>query len=181
MKVSTRRLSRSHWLAMPLNSGPYRKWLVDKGSLTRRLQNVSSNFAVHPVIAGRHKPLPDESEMLGLQPRQRTLIREVYLFCNHEPVVFAHSVLPYKSLRGAWARLGKLGSKPLGAMLFSNPGVSRTRLEFKKLSRQHPLHRRAVADLEIESGELWARRSVFFLKNSSILVTEIFLPQVTSL
>lgn len=181
MKVSTRRLSRSHWLVIPLNSGPCSKWLVDKGSLTRRLQNASSNFAVRPVFSCRHKPLPDESEMLGLQSRQRALIREVYLLCNHEPVVFAHSVLPYKSLRGVWARLGKLGNKPLGAMLFSNPRVSRTPLEFKKLSCQHPLYRRAAANLEIDSGELWARRSVFFLKNSSILVTEIFLPQVTSL
>src|SRR5690606_30594459 len=101
--------------------------------------------------------------------------------CNHAPVVFAHSVLPFRSMRGVWAGLGKLGNKPLGGTLFSNPRVSRTPLQFKKLSRRHPLYRRAAVNCEIQSGELWARRSIFYLKGSAILVTEIFLSQVTSL
>lgn len=169
------------WLATPLNSGPYRKWLIDKGSLTRRLQVACASFAVNPAYCADSKPLPDEGRMLGLKPQQKALIREVYLHCNRAPVVFAHSVLPDKSLRGAWAGLGKLGSKPLGATLFSNPMVSRTPLQFKKLSRRHQLYHRAAKNCHIQSDELWARRSIFYLRGSVILVTEIFLPQVTCL
>ena len=182
MKISVRYPDQhSRWLATPLNSGPYRKWLMDKGSLTRRLQLASASFAVKTVMSAGSRPLPDERMMLCLRPQQRALIREVYLNCNYVPVVFAHSVLPYKSLRGTWAVLGKLGSKPLGATLFSNPQVSRAPLQFKKLTHRHPLYRRAVGNCDIQSDELWARRSVFNLKGSTILVTEIFLPQVTGL
>lgn len=182
MRVSVRQIGqRSRWLATPLNSGLYRKWLIDNGSLTRRLQMTCAGFAVNPAFCADSRPLPDEGRMLGLRLQQKALIREVYLHCNHVPVVFAHSVLPHKSLCGAWAGLGKLGSKPLGATLFSNPRVSRTPLQFKKLSSRHPLYRRAAKNCDIQSDELWARRSIFYLRGSVILVTEIFLPQVACL
>ncbi|MDP2247858.1 MAG: chorismate lyase, partial [Nitrosomonadales bacterium] len=107
--------------------------------------------------------------------------REVHLHCDDVPVVFAHSVLPQHSLRGEWLALGHLGNKPLGAALFMNPKVTRTQLEFKKLSNQNALYRRAVAHLTIKPQAVWARRSIFRLKRSAIMVTEVFLPQVLKL
>jgi chorismate--pyruvate lyase len=123
----------------------------------------------------------DEAAALALPCRQKAMLREVHLYCNGEPVVFAHSVLPRNSLRGEWLGLKKLGNRPLGAALFMNPRVTRTQLEFKKLSNHHDLYRRAVRHLAVKPRAVWARRSIFRLGPSAIMVTEVFLPRVLAI
>lgn len=179
--------ARQQWLKKPILSGAYRKWLIDNGSLTARLRARYADFAVQPVLLKNAKAFTDESALLSLKASQHALIREVLLMGGNQPVVFAHSVLPRASLRGAWNGLGRLGNKPLGATLFANPKVKRTPLEYKKLPRQHPISMR-VAGLPSRdlSGEhiktsptaLWARRSIFSLNCAKILVTEVFLEQL---
>ena len=161
-------------------SGAYREWLIDKGSLTARLRARYKDFAVKPVLLKNAKAFTDESKLLGLKASQHALIREVLLMGGNQPVVFAHSVLPRTSLRGAWNGLGRLGNKPLGATLFANPKVKRTPLEYKKLSRQHPISMRVAEHMHSSPKAMWARRSVFSLNCAKILVTEVFLPQLLS-
>jgi len=174
-------LTHSPWIKNPVNSGRYRHWLIEQGSLTRRLQSASPDFCVKTSRHQYARPQVDEAELLALPRRQNALLREVHLYCNGEPVVFAHSVLPRHSLRGEWLALGKLGNRPLGAALFMNPRVTRTQLEFKKLSNHHNLYRRAVSHLAAKPRAVWARRSMFRLGRSVIMVTEVFLPQVLNL
>jgi len=123
----------------------------------------------------------DESQLLQMPFRQRALLRDVHLTCENRPVVFAHSVLPSRSLRGNWQGLSRLGNRSLGTTLFADARVMRTPLEFKKLAKHNALYRRATADLESAPNALWARRSVFRLKHAVILVTEVFLPSVLKL
>lgn len=179
MKISRRR-PRSSWLEKPVHSGRYRSWLLESGSLTRRLQLASHTFALERLQSSS-RPLPEEALMLEMKPKQKALVREVFLCCNGKPAVFAHSVLPYESLQGNWQGLASLGNKPLGAALFSDPRVRRTPLAFKKLSRHDALYKVAERHLAATESNLWARRSVFFLAGSAILVTEVFLPQVLTL
>ncbi len=168
------------WLKKPMLSGAYRKCLIDNGSLTARLKARYTDFEVRPVLLKNAKSFADESALLGLKASQHALIREVLLMGNNQPVVFAHSVLPHASLRGAWRSLGKLGNKPLGAALFANPKVKRTPLEYKKLSRQHPISMRLAGHAQTSPKALWARRSIFSLNCAKILVTEVFLEQLLS-
>lgn len=174
-------LTHSQWIKKPINSSVYRSWLIDSGSLTKRLQSRSDDFFVKPSRHQYSKPQVDEALQLGLTRRQNALLREVHLYCDGQPVVFAHSVLPQRSLRGEWLGLGRLGNKPLGAALFMNPKVMRTQLEFKKLSNQNALYRRSVAHLAEKPKAVWARRSIFKLKRAAIMVTEVFLPEVLNL
>lgn len=160
---------------------PYRAWLVDRGSLTRRIQVRCPAFSVRGLRVGAGKPGRDEAAWVGLSPRVIALLREVHLYCGDTPVVFAHSVIPRAGLRGPWHALGKLGSKPLGAALFANPRIKRTPLQFKKLNRRHELYRRACRILPDRPLHLWARRSVFTLNGYPILVTEVFLPGILEL
>jgi chorismate lyase len=169
---------RQHWLKKPMLCGAYRKWLIDDGSLTARLKTRYADFAVRPVLLKNAKSFTDESALLGLKANQHALIREVLLVGGNHPVVFAHSVLPRASLRGAWNGLGKLGNKPLGAALFANPVVKRTPLEYKKLSACSPISMRVAGYLKTSPKALWARRSIFNLNCAKILVTEIFLEQL---
>ncbi len=124
------------------------------------------------------KPHTDESSHLRLPNYEYILSRDVHLLSNGVPVVFAHSILPRQSLRGAWLGLRHIGNKSLGASLFANPKVRRTALEFKKLSVNHPLYQSATAHLQVKPPLLWARRSIFTLNQARIMVTEVFLPQL---
>ena len=170
--------SRQQWLRKPISGITYRNWLVDGGSLTARLKARYADFAVQPVSLKQAKAFVGESALLGLKASQHALIREVLLMGNNQPVVFAHSVLPKASLRGAWNGLSRLGNKSLGATLFTNPQVRRTPLHYKKLPSRHPLLHRVNNRLSAKFDHLWARRSIFSLNCARILVTEIFLPDI---
>jgi len=154
---------------------------MDTGSLTKRLQSKSTEFAVRPTRIRGAKPRSDEAQLLRLANHQQALLREVQLRCEDTPAVFAHSVLPFRSLRGSWQGLGRLGNRSLGTTLFADARVMRTPLEFKKLAKHHALYRMAALDMESVPSALWARRSVFRLKHAVILVTEVFLPAVLKL
>ena len=179
MKIQQNRSHpRQQWLKRPMLSGAYRKWLIDNSSLTSRLKVSYEDFAVQPVLLKNAKSFADESALLGLKASQHALIREVLLMGNNQPVVFAHSVLPRTSLRGAWRGLGRLGNEPLGATLFANPKVKRTPLEYKKLPRHHPISIRVAEHMQNSPKALWARRSIFSLNCAKILVTEVFLDEL---
>lgn len=162
-----------HLLGAP---GWLRPWLVDQGSLTQRIVARCSDFSVRDVSLRCAYAHGDEFALVGRQ--QHSLLRDVSLCCADVPLVYAHSVLPYASLTGAWARLRYLGSHPLGAALFVNPQVYRQALQFRRLDFRHPLYLAAVARLTHPPATLWARRSVFVLASKRILVTEVFLPAI---
>jgi len=164
-----------------MERGAYRHWLVDAGSLTARLQASCKQFSVTRVSMRWGSPQRDETLLLKMRLRERVLLREVTLNCDGNPAVFAHSVLPRRSLRGAWHGLGRLGSKPLGAALFANPAVLRTPLSFRKLMPGNALYKRATATVDCRPPCLWARRSVFMLHGATIMVTEVFFPGVLEL
>lgn len=171
-------LVKTNWLNKPISSGQLKPWLVDHGSLTLSLQQRYSDFKVRPVAMKFAKPSVEEAALLYLSEHKTALIREVLLFGGGQPVIFAHSVLPRTSLRGAWNELGKLGNKPLGAALFANPKVKRAPLSYKKLSPHQVLYQKATQHLNDKPAYLWARRSVFRLNYATILVAEVFLPNL---
>lgn len=175
--------TRQRWLIKPIQAYKLQLWLIDNGSLTSRLQQRFSKFAVKPISVKYAKLIQDEAALLHQANYQIALIREVLLMGNSQAVVFAHSVIPRASLRGAWNGLGRLGNKPLGATLFANPIVKRTALSYKKLTPNHALYQHATRQLAQEPdvrkpAYLWARRSIFSLSCANIMVTEVFLPQL---
>ena len=170
--------NRQRWTRTPLMANRYRCWLTEKGSLTARLQLNYPDFFVKPLSVSYVKPSAEEASLLHVPHNAVVQVREVFLYGNGAPMVFAHSVLPRKSLQGQWRNLGRLGNKPLGAILFANPKVKRTPLAYKKLSAQHVLYQTATNDMKAKPAYLWARRSVFSLNCASIMVIELFLPNL---
>ena len=163
-------------------------WLRDRGSLTQRIQQRCTHFAVRGVCTGLARIAPDEAALLGIAPQQLAWSREVFLYADDQPVVFAHSALAREHLRGAWSSVRALGNKPLGALLFAHPLVERKPLHYQVLRSTHPLYQRAAAVLcggshntAIQPHRLWARRSLFYLHDAPLLVTEVFLPGILRL
>ena len=156
-------------------------WLRDRGSLTQRIQQRCDDFAVRGVHSGLARIALDEAALLGIAPQHLAYSREVFLYADGVPVVFAHSACARQHLRGAWSAVSGLGSKPLGVLLFAHPLVERRPLHYKALRSGHPLYQRAAAVLSHPPDRLWARRSLFYLYGAPLLVTEVFLPEILEL
>lgn len=171
------------WLSHPFFlPREFRIWLADQGSLTRRLKQHCRQFSVRPVRVGLLRPNGDEGPALRLQPGRVAYVREVLLHCDNQPVVFAHSTVVQESLRGPWAAVTRLGNRPLGEALFSNPRVMRSELQYRRISPGHPLARQAgKAGIATKGQTFWARRSLFTLQGHSLMVTEVFLPAVLNI
>ena len=175
-------MSDRFWKESALGCGAQlQPWLTDRGSLTRRIQQRCSSFVVRNIQSGLTPIARDESALLGTAPKQLAYAREVYLYADTRPVVFAHSVVAREHLSGPWAPVRALGAKPLGAMLFAHPLVERKPLRYKPLRSSHPLYQRASVVLPDPPRRLWARRSLFYLQGVPLLVTEVFLPDILGL
>lgn len=118
------------------------------------------------------RPHADEARALGLRTASRALVREVALECAGVPWVFARSVLPVTTLRGDLRHLRRLGARSLGALLFATPRSAR---EDFQLARVEPGDAFVPSDLA-PLLPVWARRSVFRLRDRALLVQEVFLP-----
>lgn len=148
-----------------------RDWLLDPGSLTRRLVTVSEgHFRVQVLRQGFMHALPVERHELALGLREWPFVREVLLRCHEEPWVFARTLIPATSLQGRMRALTRLGSRPLGAVLFSDPQVRRGPIAVSRL-RANTF---GIADQP--NPDLWGRRSLFYLADLPLLVSEYFLP-----
>ena len=172
----------SLWQPLPAcGDARLRQWLLDRGSLTRRIQLRCREFRLDVLAQRLAAARPDEAPVIGLKSGVLCLEREVSLNCGNQPLVFAHSVVPLYTLNGSWRMLGGLGARPLGAALFADPCIRRHPLRFRQLNRRHPLYRRAEFLLADAPPTLWARRSLFVLAGAPLLVTEVFLPAILAL
>jgi chorismate--pyruvate lyase len=152
-------------LRNPAVHGPAKYWLQIKGSFTRAVQKKCQySFHVEVRHQGYAVPTPEESLRLGIPARQQAWIREVRLCGDNNPWVLARTVIPLYCLEGEGHRLLHLGSKPLGAYLFSNTNWQRGPLETGLC------HTRFKGQPEI------ARRSMFRNGKRALLVGEYFLP-----
>lgn len=156
-----------------------RDWLLDTGSLTRRVQQAcGGRFRVQVEMQGWGRPRLDEYRALGLRIGRIALIREVHLLCDGRPWVFARTVIPVTTLRGRQRRLAHLGNRPLGAVLFADPHMQRGPVQVARIPRGSALFAAAVQGLQRRPEEVWGRRSVFRLGGKPLLVSEFFLPAV---
>lgn len=152
-------------------------WLLDPASLTRRLQCLCvGEFRVRVLSQVLGRPRPDEARLLKMRHGGLALIRQVQLLCDQQAQVYARTVIPVASLKGRLRRLARLGARPLGAMLFADPGMRRGLVELARVTPGQVLYADAVRDLPPGGGEIWGRRSVFALAQKPLLVSEIFLP-----
>ncbi len=168
------------WLRHPfLIPAPLQDWLVHCGSLTRRLKQRCAKFSVEKVSTKIRPANHDEERELRLRRGQYAYVREVVLYCDGQAVVFAHSVVPLKNLRGPWNSVTRLGTRPLGEALFTNHLVRRHPLSYRALHPRNKLYQQTARAINLEHGaKLLARRSRFNLKGRALMVTEVFLPAI---
>jgi chorismate--pyruvate lyase len=157
-----------------------RAWLCETGSLTQRVVSTctaDAPFNLQLLKRGFAPAHRDELPLLGMHDRAR--VREILLKRGNEPLVFAHSVISHRDLRGAWAILDGIGGRSLGSILFHDHTVKRGALHFRRIDKRHPLFAKALRWCgNLQPTELWARRAVFERRGRPLIVTEVFLPAV---
>ncbi|NWA26536.1 chorismate lyase [Pseudomonas gingeri] len=149
---------------------PIADYLLNSGSLTQRLIEVSGGrFAVTPLYEREAPLLDSESTALHLPPGSRGWVREVYLTGQGAPWVFARTVIPEAVQRSTGLDFRALGDQPIGPWLFGE-------LDFRRGAIELCRYEDSVRHGQLAASPLWARRSCFERGELAILVLEVFLP-----
>ena len=152
-----------------------RSWLLDPTSLTKRLQRHSEQFRVELLGQKIEACRADEANDDVLAGEQ-VLVREVLLYCDEVPQVFARSLLPLTSLTGEQQQLADLGTQSLGQVLFNHPDLLRKKIEIAEFNQQSSVAKMAKYLSMKVTQPMWGRRSIFMLDAKPLMVAEVFLP-----
>lgn len=161
-----------------------RDWLRAPGSLSRRLARLGQRFEVQVLRQGVTPLRAAERRALGMPRRGCTVVREVLLRVDGQPLVWARSALHQASLAGPWKALKGLGSRPLAHLLYDDPRIQRSELQPRRLARFGHTRRQMERQWLAATGEapspqmLWSRNSVFRRGGAPLRVMELFVPEV---
>jgi len=152
-----------------LQQPPLASWLLHTGSLTERVQSLCTHFRLQRLGQATTPLHAAERDWLGAHANAAE-VREVILWADEQPWVFARSVLPTALVR---TLLADLGDQPLGSLLFNNSAFERGAFELC----QWPLAAmQALFPALSGPASLWGRRSRFTYQGMPMIVAELFLP-----
>ena len=151
-------------------------WLLDSTSLTARLKSHCVNFRVE-LLGQQVESCSVNEATHDIIAGEPVLVREVALYCDEIPQVFARSLLPLSSLTGEEQHLANLGTKSLGQVIFSNPMLVRKKIHIASFEAHSSVGQFAEYLNLTVSQPLWGRRSTFMLDSKPLIVAEVFLPQ----
>lgn len=160
---------------LPIGDPHLENWLLNTGSLSERLQSHCADFSVKVLAQAPQLATAEEYAQLDvpptLQSQNEWQVREVILFGDQQPWVFARSIIPQTLCEQDFANLG---NKPLGQLIFNDNRFRRMPFQLICLQPSQTL----IGQYQLtQAKQLWGRRSVFRFQQHSMMVAEIFLPQ----
>lgn len=162
-------------------------WLLHAGSFMQRLKERGACNPVIEVLSQEWQSAEAwECAVLNLELQTEVLVREVLILSEGKYWMFARSIFPRDTLTGEEAALAHLKTRPLGSFLFNHPDMKRSEFAFAYVApnmRWHQKIKNAICTFchLNEQKEIWSRYSVFHLQQKSLLLTEVFLPDVFEL
>ncbi|PPA27903.1 chorismate lyase [Aeromonas jandaei] len=144
-----------------------RPWLLEPGSMTRRLRQHNSHFSVEWL--GNHQvSLTADEQWLVDAPTPAGICREVILHGDRGPAVLGWTLFADVALEGSG--LADLGEQPLGERIFGHEPARRDHLQVARFE--------IAANPRCPAAVVWGRRSRLFLGPWPLLVHELFLPSL---
>lgn len=135
-------------------------WLKEAGPITKRIK-LSKKFKLE-LLRDELDNISQE-ELLFLKSSSETFrVREVILFGDNAPTVYAKSVIPTLTIDNGLSSLGEIGNAPLGDILFT-PGI------FTKLEML------CASFLDDDRSIYWGRKIKYSVNSEPISVMEVFL------
>lgn len=149
----------------------WQDWLLERGSMTVRLQGRYPDVLVELQLQGQAVPWGDEARALGLPPGEAAWLRQVRLCSEGRVLLQARTVVPGWAPGNAWHELQGLGTRPLGDLLFRMPDIGRSAFEVAWLARwTEPGD--GVTDPGRAEGARLARRCLYTRRGCPLLLTE---------
>ena len=152
------------------------EWLLEFGSLTEKLEaTIGHKVKLEVLNESINDANEKEASLLGINLNDKIWTREVLLFGNENPWIYAKTIVPNSSA----FLIESLGKKPLGSILFSEKKLNRQMLAVRELESNHYLHQAASQYYKHNLEQLWGRRSLWQNPEQTemeLLVSEVFLP-----
>jgi chorismate--pyruvate lyase len=146
-------------------------WLKNRKSLTNHLKDIADLRIDLITSKNKNFLLSEKYHFKSFRP-ESLYLREVLIYANDLPVMYARTVLPYRYLRGHWSGIKKLKSSPLSEVVYERPSIKRSTFSYAiptTISVKKAIPCNALrADIAI------ARQSSFTYKKESILLSEFF-------
>ena len=135
-------------------------WLNEEYSITKK---ISSKAEFKLEILRDDIGIAEEEEYAALKiSPEEVRIREVLLYGNLLPLVYARSIIPNLTTSKGYPGLGSIGSKPLGDLIFQSKLFVKTNREFAEFT---------MAD----NSNVWGRRTHYLVRDCPLTVMEVFL------
>lgn len=158
-----------------------RQWIKNKNSLTDRINKIA-NLKIK-LVTNNHKNknlLLSEKNFFPLYKAENIFLREVIIFADELPIMYARTVLPRKYLRGYWNDIKKLNTNSLSKVVYENPSIKRSNFSYLAPSINNNILKK-INSLKIESKNLAiGRQSYFEYKRRNILLTEFFFEAINN-
>ena len=136
-----------------------KSWLSESGPITKRI-SANENFELNLLREEIDEVDETEKKYLGNSIGD-IKVREVVLLGNKVPKVYAKSLIPVKTIKKGFSKLGSLGTKPLGDILFEKNIFNKIDVMYSSF-----VH---------EDSIFWGRKTKYLVKNLPFSVMEIFL------
>lgn len=153
--------------------GKLKYWLLDMKSLSYRIRNIAK-LEIVPIETRVSNIFLNEKKIFGNMKSEHLYLREVLIYADKLPIMYARTVLPSKHLRGFWHKIKKLNNKPLADIVFKRKMIKRSDFKFKRSSINDNFSKKIrmfdFKDIKI----LATRQSTFQNKNKKVLLTEVF-------
>ncbi len=148
-------------------------WLLDVKSLSYRIRNIAK-LEIIPVKKNASNIFQNEKKVFSGIKSEHLYLREVLIYADKLPIMYARTVLPSKYLRGFWHKIKKLNNKPLADIVFEKKMIIRSDFKFKKPSNNDSFSRK-IKIFNLKNTKILAtRQSTFKYKNEKALLTEVF-------
>ncbi len=155
-----------------------RDWVGLQTSMTARVGLVAdSEISVDVLQQARGKLHEDERKFFTDPPAEQGVVREVCLKAEEQPFLVARTVFTSRRLE-EHPTIVRLGNHALGSLLFADGPPRFTAREFIYFDQSSPLWGLVGQCYDKVQSHYWARRTLFWLFDESLLVTEIFLPEL---
>jgi chorismate--pyruvate lyase len=153
--------------------GKLKYWLLDMKSLSYRIRNIAK-LEIIPVEIRGSNIFVNEKKIFGNIKSEHLYLREVLIYADKLPIMYARTILPSNYLRGFWHKIKNLNNKPLADIVFERRMIIRSRFKFKKPSINDNFSKR-IKMFDLKNTKILAtRQSTFKNKNEKVLLTEVF-------
>ena len=139
-----------------------RSWLLENGPITKRIKQ-NGVFRLH-LIQDEFSTINQSDKDFIQCTSNKIKLREVLLYCDDSPIVFAQTIIPAETISKGLKQLGNLGSRPLGDILFKESVFTKDIVLYALFEKNSSLY--------------WGRKAKYMVNGYKFSVMEVFLIDV---